>query len=600
MSYLPDVLYFLVATVIGTAITHQSLVNTGLTRIAWFDKGIAPVDLENLYFKDSATLAWMTVVALLVHVSPIILEYTAVEADTLGLTNGIIRNHIWRAILWPIAIAGAFNLCWKLATLWYTEKGNARIADVLSRDKVKLEKSKEIFRFVVFLVNVGAVVAVLIVMSVYIEIQGTAWNDNQPSISVDCVCASGIILAVMFAMDLYRVATRGFYFAGSSTVVSCKTCLPCGSAKVNMEGDLSKLSYIKDNAKLPAEDVKLLKSMNVGASIQLAGLPLEVNPSHEVGHFLKSCNDLIKNAPNLPVEKSKGVAPGNFAARVVGNNFYLMSADAAKHNEQLIGGPIREFTRLPKFYHMNIGLNMDTLRGATKSAKRVEPVYEDGEKTGKVREIDSPLEMINEAKIFNAYDVAPFANMGEGKAVYTLFMYDVFGYGVGLGTYVYMSSSFISAFCLWNVPFWMIFMLNKKYGLQIALTLVMFPFIISMFGRPGNFWEIFSYMFLVSTMVFFSGQAVGFSESVLGLYSDAAWDLGTTTSFGGSIDQSPTIFAFSVASLVWTCVVFTFNIAISIVPFAMELQTSSMGKMFVDARDYMRTKLGGKKTDSQS
>ena len=163
--------------------------------------------------------------------------------------------------------------------------------------------------------------------------------------------------------------------------------------------------------------------------------------------------------------------------------------------------------------------------------------------------------------------------VGSYASTFNYFMYDVFGYGIGLGTYIYTSRAWVTAFCVWLWPLFIGLWMNIRFGLQIAFPISAIPFLLAMTGRIGNFWEIFSVVYLATFTVNAAGRPAGIAEGSMGAFSNAGLDengingLCGPVSTGnpypycstGTVDGSVTLYTVAVISVVLSSILLAYE-----------------------------------------
>jgi len=567
-----DALMVVAATAITWALTSLSLINGTATYLAWFKKTLNAKEIEDMVFKDVLHTLSMTFFTLAVHLGPLILLYTSVQpvSANFGASSAAqMRYDLMQALLWCYVLSGPFNLAFKLYDTYICAGKNGRFIDMYTKTNFYADVSlSQGFLFTTAFVNAGTFLAVIFVMITYNQIYVTQWNYGQTSVSSTCVLVAGLLNAVTYIIVMLRASSKAIVIGFKEAAKKVKNVKITGNMRPKTVGELGQVLQSKQGRQSVMSSI--LSQENVGEQHQLIGVPLTYNKATERGITIAGLqNTIIKRGKPENLPTGKGVTPTSFAVRVVesrpdANILHLYSQESARHIDNLIGGSVKEFAELPRIYQCrpkrNIGLDL--------YKQRRDASDNTGSMTNDRRGIKEYYEKYADTEIYaetGEFTQQATLNYAADTTAFCYFMYEVAGYGVGWGTYLALSPSVVLSFCLWNIPFWIGIMLDVNDGVTMAFIFLTLPLFFSLMGRVGQFWELACFGFLSGFFILFSGRALGFSQAQLGPFSDASWDRDDLDSLAGvgkfNVDINATYFAFSIASLVFSMLVFLYQTA---------------------------------------
>lgn len=554
---------------IYVALSYLSMVNQTATSMAWFDKGISPRQIEKVALNNGISIATRAFFKLLVHLAPVILLYTSVTSAVAGISDNDpaeARERVLTMMVWCTTIPGVVNLVYQLVrTKYASSSSEIPFVDALEdQSKSVTLKRFRMANLAAWVVNAGLFVSLQVAMAAFLKMYVDGWNFNQSSVVVDCLVSSAALNVITF------------FFTTMNGALQVELPKIEGKMRPNTIGALLKDSAAMIVQNHPLEEQYLRKRAEISPAPDrhLPGSPLVYTPSTTNGFLVKTFEPTISDMKEAELQESKGVQPGDWALTLLQKNgtsaktatVALMTQDGAQHLDNTIGGPIAEFAKMPSVYQhtTKIGLSMkkeDDGEG-----------YAGSEKEKEYKVFSAKGDLAGSQKLFSRVAVVDYT---ASKKTFTYFMYDVMGFGVGWGTYMYTTRALVVSFILWIYPFFMALWLDIQDGIVLAFPITFFTFIFSMIGRVGNFFECFCYAFLISFFSLFSARAFGFNQSVLGPWSDASINRNDffalcgpqsgSESFpycygNGNPDGNATLFALSVTSVAYSAAVLAYTL----------------------------------------
>lgn len=564
------------ATAITGTLISWSLINLTATRLAWTNKSLTSNDIENAAKNDVYSIGFMSLFTLIVHVAPLILIFTSVYSVSagFGLTSAAFKRYtLLMAIYWCKVLPGPFNWINKVRDMYTMSKTpGGFFMDMQTKAEYGLTKNANAsFLGLSNAINALSVVATLFVMISYQQFYVNGWNFDNTSVAASCVLSSGMMLfftlMLQWSTAAYPLieklyAKRGLKVTVGVDETEVKTAIPVTG--INSKLKPTDVLHLAEILSAKQGNQRLMKDLaanhELGDQHQLIGVPLTYNKCSAVGQPIAVLQSTIVDCGDNP-ESSMGVSKFDFATRTFKhgtekNSIKLFSQKSVAHLDNLIGGSVAEFGKLPSLYRCR---EIKTQIGGDVAFKKSETANEfNTGKTRTVRKASKQEQSENERFRVKEFDRTPSLSYDFNKVVFCYFMYDVGGFGIGWGTYLYMSALWIAAYCLFTVPFWIGVMLDVQDGVTMAFAFVTVPMLLAYMGRKGQFWELECFGYMIGVFILFSGRAFGFSESILGPFSDASWNRNNLDDLttAHNIDANPTYLTLAIASVVCSSVIF--------------------------------------------
>lgn len=442
---------------------------------------LSMVDISSLFIDESAisdkkkhfnspcvNLSWsfMFFIALVVHLF-IFYVYTTGSYEFKSVDEyGYHARYNWIMAFLSLALASNFvGLIFKFIVYFQNVKNESTVktAGVDGGINFNMQTFDEVRKnfykstgFALFLFNVMIFTAFLVCSIVILYIVPDI-TDTQRGTVTAVLLATGCIIVVNLAMNAFGTSR-----SKSGHVVMSRYKGLIGNTLKNKG---VALGHAKDGSQRSLDQSALSKNDGT-SSFSVTGH----NQVFQNDHIYTAALLAASTTAKTKEAQDKGINPENFRVRCIDGNAYVVNNDVARELDCISGIDIAQSKSLIG-YHRNLWGNPNTNK---------QSIYPENELF---------RELAGSGPILLDYDVAFLCS--------TFFTHEVCGVGTGIGYYMNLSYGVVGPFFWYMLPFYMYFLMSTEKGMM-AWIITMWPaFLPALYGRFGQFWELFLYSFLI-------------------------------------------------------------------------------------------------------